>query len=194
MAGAGFGGGHTNVAVLGRIAASRAFTAAEIDTGHIERNRAELFPPRVPVPGEMLAAAALAELAAEEQAAGDHARASGDPYSPWHQVDGWRLNGESHHDLTFVDGEERHTVRISFAADGPRLRLGNNELSSGQKARTVRDGKDWHVVWNGLYRRLSLKEELQAPDEDAAGSLAAPIPGKVIQVLVEAGGERRKGG
>ncbi len=183
----------TNVAFLGRIAASRAFTAAELDTGLIERNRAELFPPRVPVPGEMLAAAALAELAAEEQAAGDHARASGDPYSPWHQVDGWRLNGESHHDFTFVDGEERHTVRISFAADGPRLRLGNKELSSSQKARTVRDGKDWHVFWNGLYRRLSLKEELQAPDEDAAGSLAAPMPGKVIQVLVEAGAKVRKG-
>ena len=183
----------TNVAFLGRIAASRAFTAGELDTGLIERNRAELFPPRTPVPGEMLAAAALAELAAEEQAAGERARTAGDPHSPWNQVDGWRLNGESHHDLVFMDGEEHHTVRISFADDGPRLKIGNQEFPDVRKARTVRDGKDWHVFWNGLYRKLSLEEELHVPDDAAAGSLVAPMPGKVIQVLVETGAQVKKG-
>src|SRR4030095_7043956 len=33
----------TNVAFLGRVAASRAFGAAELDTGLIERNHAEMF-------------------------------------------------------------------------------------------------------------------------------------------------------
>ena len=37
-------GPTTNVAFLRRVAASRAFAAAELDTGLIERNRAELFP------------------------------------------------------------------------------------------------------------------------------------------------------
>jgi len=183
----------TNVAFLGRIAASRAFTTGELDTGLIERSRAELFPPRAPVPGEMLAAAALAELAAEEQGADSRARTSGDPYSPWNRVDGWRLNGESHHDFIFMDGEERHTARISFSDDGPRLKIGNQEFADVQKARAVRDGNDWHVFWNGLYRKLSLKEELQVPDDAAGGSLIAPMPGKVIQVLVEAGVRVKKG-
>ncbi len=183
----------TNVAFLGRIAASRAFTAAELDTGLIERNRAELFPPRGPVPGEMLAAAALAELAAEEQAAGDRARASGDPHSPWHRVEGWRLNSESHHDFTFLDGDEPRPVRVSFADGGLRLKVGDKEFPPSTKARTVRDGNDWHVFWNGLYRRLSLKEELYAPDDGATGSLAAPMPGKVIRVLVETGAKVQKG-
>src|SRR5436853_3272119 len=62
----------TNVAFLGRVVASRAFAAAELDTGLIDRNRAELFSPRGPVPDEMLAAAAFAELKAEEQAAREH--------------------------------------------------------------------------------------------------------------------------
>ncbi len=182
-----------NVEFLGRIAACRAFTAAELDTGLIERNRAELFRARGPVPGEMLAAAALAELAAEEQAAGDNARASGDPGSPWNRVDGWRLNGDSHHDFTFVDGEESYAVRVSFTDQEPRLSLGDRVLPGSQGARTVRDGNDWHVFLNGAYRRLSLKEELQVPEDAATGSLAAPMPGKVIQVLVEAGAKVQKG-
>jgi 3-methylcrotonyl-CoA carboxylase alpha subunit len=175
----------TNVAFLGRIAASRAFSEADLDTGLIERNRAELFPPREPVPPQVLRAAAHAELAAEAQAARKSARASGDAHSPWYEVDGWRLNGDSHHDFVFMDGEERHAVRISFplgAAPG-----------GGDRIRTVREGRDWHVFWNGHYRRLSLKEELESPEAEPAGSLAAPMPGKVIQVLAKAGDKVAKG-
>ena len=174
----------TNLAFLSRIAAGRAFSTAELDTGLIERNRAELFPPRGPVPPEMLAAAAYAELDAEEEAARAHTAGSGDPFSPWHHVDGWRLNGEAHHDFTFMDGETRHTVRVSFADEkSPDL----------DKIRTVRSGQDWHVFWNGEYRKLSLKEELEAPEEEPVGSLAAPMPGKVIQLLAKPGERVAKG-
>ena len=196
----------TNVAFLGRVVASRAFAAAELDTGLIDRNRAELFPPRAPVPDEMLAAATFAELSAEEQAAREQAAASGDPHSPWHRVDGWRLNEESHHDFVFMDGEARHPVRVRFTDDGERLLIGARDYrieGDGQlirldgrsfKARAVSDGSHWHVFYNGGYRRLALREELQAPqDAVAGGSLAAPMPGKVIQVMVEAGARVKKG-
>jgi 3-methylcrotonyl-CoA carboxylase alpha subunit len=172
-----------NVAFLRRIAASRAFSAAELDTGLIERNRAELFPPRGPVPPEMLEAAAHAELAAEAQAAREQSRASGDPHSPWSGVDGWRLNADAHHDFTFMDGADRHSVRVFL-----------KQVPQESKARTIRDGRDWHVFWNGSYRKLSLREELQVPEDPAAaGSLAAPMPGKVIQILVKAGTKVKKG-
>jgi 3-methylcrotonyl-CoA carboxylase alpha subunit len=184
----------TNVSFLGRVAASRAFSTPELDTGLIERNRAELFPPRAAVADEMLAAAAFAELAAEEEAAGEQSRSSGDPGSPWQRVDGWRLNSESHHDFVFVDGGESHTVRISFSDGGPRVKVGGKEISEPQRARAIRDGRDWHVFWGGAYRKLSLKEALPAPEgASAAGSLAAPMSGKVIQVLVEKGAEVEKG-
>jgi 3-methylcrotonyl-CoA carboxylase alpha subunit len=184
----------TNVAFLGRIAASRAFTAPELDTGLIERSRAELFPPRAPAPEEMLAAAAFAELAVEERFAAEQARTSGDAGSPWQQIDGWRLNGDSHHDFTFMDGPEQRSVRVSFSDAGPRVRIGEKEFVENQKARAIQDGKNWHVFWNGAYRKLSLKDELPAPaDAAAAGSLAAPMPGKVIQVLVEKGAKIKKG-
>jgi 3-methylcrotonyl-CoA carboxylase alpha subunit len=196
----------TNVAFLERAVAGRAFAAAELDTGLIERSRAELFPPRGSVADEMLAVAAFAELEAEEQAAREHARESGDRYSPWHRVDGWRLNEESHHDFVFMDGEARHAVRVRFTDDGQRLLIGARDYRIERdgplirldgrsfKARAVRDGSQWHVFCNGAYRRLALKAELQAPeDAAAAGSLAAPMPGKVIQVMVEAGTRVKKG-
>jgi 3-methylcrotonyl-CoA carboxylase alpha subunit len=201
----------TNVAFLKRLAASRAFAAAELDTGLIERCRAELLAPAAPAGDRALAAGALAELLAEEDTARERARASGDPHSPWHTVDGWRLNQESQHRFVFTEGETEHEVTVEFLAAGTRLRLGERRRAlSGERladgsllvrldgeafrARAVRAGTDWHVFAGGDAYRLTLHAELEGLDEDAGGgTLAAPMPGKVIAVLVEAGAKVSKG-
>ena len=185
----------TNVEFLRRICESAAFANAELDTGLIERNRAELFRPRGPVPAEVLAAAALAELAHEEQTARERAQRSGDPHSPWHHVDGWRLNEESHHDFVFSSGSEEHRVRVAFLDQGCRLTIDGRAYEPGaSKAQTVRDGGSWHVFHDGMRWTLALKEELQGQDFDAgSGSLAAPMPGRVIKLMVEAGAKVEKG-
>src|SRR5207248_7584085 len=76
----------TNVEFLRRVCESSAFAKAQLDTGLIERHRSELFRPRGAVPQEVLAAAALAELAHEERTARERAEHSGDRHSPWHEV------------------------------------------------------------------------------------------------------------
>jgi 3-methylcrotonyl-CoA carboxylase alpha subunit len=204
-------GVKTNVAFLRRIAGSRAFSRAELDTGLIERNRAELFASDRPLESDLLAAAAFAELAEEERAARERAATSGDPYSPWDRVDGWRLNEDSHHDFVFLDGETEHPVRVRFAEEGLRLSVdGKDHSFAGEsleggalrlrlngrafKARAVREKSDWHVFSAGSYRRLTLKEVLQGQDADTrSGSLAAPMPGKIIQVLTRPGVSVKKG-
>jgi 3-methylcrotonyl-CoA carboxylase alpha subunit len=200
----------TNVEFLGRIAASAAFSKADLDTGLIERCRDELLAPREGASLEILAAAAFAELAREEADSRERARRSGDPHSPWDGVDGWRLNEDSHHDFTFIEGEREHPVRLWFLADGLKVAVNSKTCAlAGQaagsaltlaldgrrfKATAVRDGTAWHVFCNGTSSRLSLKQHAHEDDSEAVtGLLTAPMPGKIVKVMAEPGRKVAKG-
>ena len=202
---------RTNVEFLARTVRSRAFAAAELDTGLIERSRAELFPPRAPLSDEFLAAAAYAELLAEEDAARARAAASDDPHSPWDRVDGWRLNQDSQYAVALAEGDERHVATLHFRGAGTGIGIAGRELAlegerladgllllrldgRATRVRAMRDGRDWHVFIDGAHRRLTLHDELEGFDIDAvSGSLAAPMPGKVIAVMVKPGDKVAKG-
>jgi 3-methylcrotonyl-CoA carboxylase alpha subunit len=102
-------------------------------------------------------------------------------------------------------------VRLLFLESGLRVVIdGRNHALCGErlpdgrllvrlderafKARAVREGHDWHVFCEGEYRRLALRQELAGTDEDTrAGSLAAPMPGKIIKVMAQAGAKVTKG-
>ncbi|HEY6967355.1 MAG TPA: acetyl/propionyl/methylcrotonyl-CoA carboxylase subunit alpha [Burkholderiales bacterium] len=210
LAGCEIVGVSTNVEFLARTVASRAFTSGDLDTHLIERSRAELFPSEQGASDEDLAAAALAELMAEQAQAATAARASGDPHSPWHIVDGWRLNLGSHHELTFSSDDKVFEVQIHFDPSGYRLSVNGRDYAlSGQaesnalrvtlgeavfRVRAVRDGAHWHLFRDGTHRVLALQSVQTAPEPDGAlGTLAAPMPGKVLQVLVQAGAQVTKG-
>jgi 3-methylcrotonyl-CoA carboxylase alpha subunit len=200
----------SNVEFLARTVASQAFAGADLDTGLIERSRAELFPDDAGATDEDLAAAALAELLAEQAQAAATARASGDPHSPWNMVDGWRLNLGSHHELVFAEGGRSHAVAIHFTPEGLRFSVGGREQALAGRAddgtlqvtlgevsfrvRAVRDGAHWHLFRNGAHRVLALQSAQTAPEPDSTlGTLAAPMPGKVLQVLVAVGAKVAKG-
>ena len=58
----------------------------------------------------------------------------------------------------------------------------------------MRDGRNWHVFHDGMRWTLALKEELAETEADAdGGSLAAPMPGRVIKLYVETGARVKKG-
>jgi 3-methylcrotonyl-CoA carboxylase alpha subunit len=201
----------TNVAFLARLVASEAFAGADLDTGWIERHRATLFPPARPASDEVLALATLDELLRLESAARDHAAASADPYSPWGDCDGWRLNEDNHHVFVFREGERQSAVTVHYRKgvfefelphgrrnvagerSGETLRAWLDDRSLA--ARVVRTGRSIDVFQGTERHTLELHDpglhELEAGG--AGGGLAAPMPGKIIAVLVEAGAEVEKG-
>jgi 3-methylcrotonyl-CoA carboxylase alpha subunit len=200
----------TNIEFLARTVASKAFSDADLDTGLIERCRAELFPADAGASDEDIAAAALAELLAEEAQAAAAARTSGDPYSPWTIVDGWRLNLGSHHEMVFAGADRNWNAQIHFTPEGHRLSVDGREQKlagieedgilrvtldgSTFRVRAVRDGADWHLFRDGTHRVLTLQSVQASPETGTvAGSLAAPMPGKILQVLVQTGSEVAKG-
>jgi 3-methylcrotonyl-CoA carboxylase alpha subunit len=204
-------GVRTNVAFLERVVRSKAFSSGELDTELIERNRAKLFPPQQAATHALLAAAAMAELLEEADEARARAAGSGDPYSPWDSVDGWRLNQGSHHRFVFAEHGRRHEVTLQFRPGGFGLTIDGGEYTlAGERtapgtlrlrldghvfeARAVHAGQDWQVSADGARAVLRLEEDLPAAaDESAPGGLVAPMPGKVIALLVKPGTKVDKG-
>jgi 3-methylcrotonyl-CoA carboxylase alpha subunit len=202
----------TNVAFLGRLVATKAFAGADLDTGLIERSRDELFPAPAPASDEVLALATLAELLRHDREAREHAAASGDPRSPWGECDGWRLNQDNHHIFIFREGEHQVAVTAHYRKGTYEVELpgGRRMLSGGETgAHGLRAWIDGEVVegtvvhsgatidvFHGTGRHsLELHDPWLAEVEGDVhgGGLAAPMPGKVIAVLVAAGASVERG-
>ncbi len=196
----------TNRDFLLRVLGQPDFVAGAFDTGFIERHRAELLPVPAPAPRLALAAASLA-LLLEQAGAG-----SGDPHSPWHRRDFWRLNGASWRDLQWAEGEAPRLVRAYWR--GPRYRLEiEGEASDaaaeitpagdlaidldGRRAEltVLRQGDEVTVVGDGGSWRLLYIDPVapRAAEAAAGGRLSAPMPGKVAQVLAAAGAKVKRG-
>ncbi len=205
-------GSATNLEFLARLLRHPAFVAGAVDTGFIARHRDELVPPLAPADATTLALAALALLADGAAEAAAAARVSGDPHSPWHRTDGWRLNLDTRVELVFLEGERKAGVTVRYGAGHYHLTLPGGSLAATAsrpdrarleatlgdrrlKARVVRDGRLlWVLGPQGLVR-LELEDPHggEGLDAGAGGKLVAPMPGKVIAVSVVEGQEAEQG-
>jgi 3-methylcrotonyl-CoA carboxylase alpha subunit len=194
-------GPSTNVAFLSRLIATPAFAGAELDTGLIERHHALLFPPADAAPFEMLALW-LAKLMAPHTAC----------YDPWDSVQGWRLNGSYRRTLRFYCDDQPGELDIEYRRDGWCMTIQSqqavlNHIAIDQadvsiqidgrhlSGRVVRDDDRFHVFWQGQHRVISWSDPIAhaGESESEGGRLTAPMPGKIVQLMVYQGASVEKG-
>ncbi len=224
---------HTNVAFLRRVARSRSFAQADLDTALIEREREALFAPSC-LSVAWAAAALVAQSLAEEGATVDA--------DPWSRRDGFRLHGAAVRRWVLLDeeaGAEDSTPWVcelqrrhgAARGEGLAMRLGREGAGASGAApeggaggavdtqaegwqtfegeplgadrfdlrlgdarcvlQAYRQGDRVHVFAAAGARTLRTLDPLAmavaGAGGAAAGSLAAPMPGKVVSLLVAAG-------
>jgi 3-methylcrotonyl-CoA carboxylase alpha subunit len=197
-----------NVEFLARLVASPAFAGADLDTALIEREHEFLFPPHRETPDEVWLLAALAELERERE----DAAPAGTAPSPWDARDGWRLNSRASRTLTLRLGETQREVEVEYVAGGYALGLGGPRVPASAElgahgelrarlgerrvhAAVVAAGERRHVFFEGRTWVLARVDPSRAagPGDELHGRLTAPMPGKVVALLAEAGARVEKG-
>jgi 3-methylcrotonyl-CoA carboxylase alpha subunit len=212
-------GPHTNVEFLQRIVASEPFASGDLDTGLIERHHDALFAPQKKPFKEALALACAALLTREGGTA--HGASPWDALSHWRlnggytQTLGWRAIDDSSDHKSDKSGDKEHAFTVSFARNGAKQTLEHDGVreefswSNGTGAHEFRatlgdarvtgrvfvDGDMFHVFCLGTALAFEWQNLLAhaADAEGGEGRLTAPMPGKVIAVLVEPGAVVEKG-
>ncbi len=191
------GGLTTNLGFLRRLVVHPAMVAADLDTGFIARHEAALIPPPVETPAAALAAFAAVYL--------ERLRLRDEGAGPWDRRRGFRLFGASEEVLALRDAvrvrqllvRRRRGAMEVVVDDGAPISV-QADLSADLRAAV--DGA-WHRVpftlddgvvsltFDGVDHTLELLDPYAPRGGDAAaeGRLSAPIPGRVVQMLVAAG-------
>lgn len=201
---------HTNVQFLRHVVNSPSFQAAELDTALIERESSHLFGQ----PGLALHCAAAGVVARAL-----HQESLQQGQDPWTHRTGWRLHGGAQRRFDLEVGAQHHPVRLERRRDGTtqvefdgalhELRsraLGDDRFEifmDGQRqvldvhavgerlAVSGGEGASSGTLWVGEYDLVA--HAALAGDASSLGQLTAPMPGKVIAMLVSPGEQVAQG-
>lgn len=193
----------TNAAFLHRLVTTTSFRHADLDTALIEREHDALDI-------RHHAASAADWALAAVLATGEGASTAVDA-SPWAIADGWRMAGPAARSITLEHLQQQQTLRVRRDADGWQVHVGTDSLrASGHvgsdsyalqigdrllRGHVLHDGNALYVFGDTGQRRYTLHDPVADADipGDHAGSLLAPMPGRVIALLVEPGSKVARG-
>ena len=203
----------SNIGFLQRLITSTAFSSADLDTGLIERHHAELFPPLQTASAAVLALATAA-LVSEEALA-----AKGDT-DPWAQTNGWRMNSRLQRRFNYSNEAGDYAIVATYCGD-QQWQIQNHETTPATNAApltlqirqqlgtehhitlddqrivgsVVRDAAILHIYYQGEHVALDWHDPLAhaGHSENEAGRLTAPMPGKIVAVLVSPGQKVEQG-
>jgi 3-methylcrotonyl-CoA carboxylase alpha subunit len=199
----------SNVAFLDRLAALPAFAAGQYDTGIIERERDALAVVESPTPSEFWLMAALLQLLTEQK----QATLDRDPDSPWSARNGWRLNALHTARLKFRHRDVEETVAVDYLRDDSyrlhwqdQVYVVRGEWRADGSLRADINGHRCNAVAalhdttfyivhehrSEQFVAIDPRASAGSDDEHHAG-LMAPMPGRIVALLAEAGAQVSKG-
>ncbi len=197
----------TNAAFLRRLVMTDSFTQAKLDTALIEREQAALAPNDSDSDPALWALAAIAGVATSEAARRD----ARDPHSPWQAQDGWRLGVAAARALTLEHRGAQRSVAVQGAGEQWTVHMDGNALQgSGRlagdalrvqigeqlhRATVIRDGNELYLFGSEGVQRFTLHDPVSEADQSVAdaGSLVAPMPGRIVATLVAPGTAVKRG-
>ncbi|HEY2418180.1 MAG TPA: acetyl/propionyl/methylcrotonyl-CoA carboxylase subunit alpha [Steroidobacteraceae bacterium] len=200
-------GVHNNVQFLSRLVTTPAFLQADLDTTLIEREHERLFPAPKVAPDAAAAAAALAVLSWQRSADQTAAGAA-----VWRAGSGWRLNAPARLRVSLhsqgiqkivwareLDGlYELRVGECVVRAPPARAPAGTLQLMlDGQvvAAEVILQDRRCHVFMQGEHHVLEWDDPLAHVTDTSVteGGIRAPMPGKVVALLVQPGARVVKG-
>jgi 3-methylcrotonyl-CoA carboxylase alpha subunit len=151
-------------------------------------------------------ALAAASLLVSEQSAGAAAN------DPWANTSGWRMNTTLLRTLDYADESGAYPVAVGYKHTGWTISQGATTAvmtlverqgkhlvikldGAAVRGTVVRDGEMFHVFTGGAHYPLHYNDPLAHAGESEAegGRLTAPMPGKIVAVLVDKGKTVEKG-
>lgn len=202
----------TNLDFLSKIATHPAFADKDLDTGFIERFKDDLVPEAVQANDQDIALAVLHILLNRDADYKATLKFSSDPYSPWHDTRGWRVNDTGHDDFIFKLNDQEIPVAVFYQGNGIQIEIASRRIGAdgsldekgdlmatldGRKLRAtvVTDGVEITVISSSRQVQFQrVRNDFDGTGDDVgAGAIVAPMPGKIIQVFVTADGAVSKG-
>ena len=182
-------GVQTNAGFLVRTLRHADFVAGDVDTGFIEQRRDVLIATSSGPEPDIFARAAMFIL--EER------RSKAQGRDPWDAQDGFRLAGAARETIEFAVGTTRVAVVLEHRHDGAlSLSIGGGPVLPASRAEAVRlRSGEIAVMQNGETWTLSLHDPFAVAEARGAATerIVAPMPGKIVQVLVGPGDSVQRG-
>ncbi|PJI40869.1 MAG: 3-methylcrotonyl-CoA carboxylase [Rhizobium sp.] len=191
----------SNAGFLTRLSRLADFADANLDTGFIARNEANLLSASKP-DRTAVAMATLSLLLARKAATERQSMATADRHSPWNRTNGFRLNGPARERLRLVlgqDGIETEILHLrrgfeigigdeALAADGVLAEDGGLSAMIGGRKHTgyfLSDGEAFDLIVGANRYRVTTPDQAGAAAPEAlTGGLTSPMPGLIRAVLV----------
>lgn len=196
----------TNTRFLRNLADAAPFRALDLDTGFIEKHQELLFPDAHLDSQFCLVMAAAYFL---ETARAD-STIKGDAHSPFSAQNGWRLNSvyarpmklmqaDELHELSILEQQGEYEITVDDASYRVEASLNGDALNvviNGHRltVHCFQDGDNLTLFHEGeQFQCRQHRDTFSESEESGDGSLAAPMNGAVVAVLVEKGQQVKEG-